>query len=213
MDKYKNGKIYTIRSFQTDDIYVGSTIEKLCSRMSKHRYEYRKYLKNNNRGFYSSFEILQYKDAYIELLEEYPCNSKEELCKKEGEYIRSMDCVINKCMAGIYKTDKEYYEENKEKVLQQQKEYYENNKEKILEYHKEYYENNEEKIKEYQKEYSKNNKEKIKEYHKEYTSRPEIKEKRKKRDNIKINCACGSVVRKGEIRRHERSKKHLAYII
>ena len=40
MPDYKQGKIYTIRC-KTDDtlIYVGSTIEPLCKRMSKHKYD------------------------------------------------------------------------------------------------------------------------------------------------------------------------------
>ena len=29
----------------------------------------------------------------IELVENYPCNSKEELEKKEGEYIKNNECV------------------------------------------------------------------------------------------------------------------------
>ena len=165
MPNYQNGKIYTIRSFQTDDIYIGSTIEKLCSRMTKHRYEYRKYLKNNNRAFYSSFKILQYEDAYIELLEEYPCNNKMELCKKEGEYIRSMDCV-NKRNTGL--------------TEEQKKEY-------IIKY---------------------NRQDEVKERKKKWENKPENKEKLKE----KIICICGSVCRKGDIRRHERSKKHLAFL-
>jgi len=47
---------------------------------------------------------------------------------------RSNDGLQSKCK----KCRKEYYENNKEKILKQKKDYYENNKEKI----KEYYENN-----------------------------------------------------------------------
>jgi len=64
-------------------------------------------------------------------LECCPCDNKEELTKKEGEYIRSTDC-INKQIAG--RTQKEYREDNKEKVKEQRKEYYENNKDKIMEW-------------------------------------------------------------------------------
>ena len=128
MDKYKNGKIYTLRSFQTDDIYIGSTIEKLCSRMSKHRHEY-KIWKKGKYHYVSSFNILQYEDAYIELLEEYPCNNKMELHKKEGEYIRSMDCV-NKMVAGRTRKD---YEKERNKTIHR--------KEYKKEYQKEYRKN------------------------------------------------------------------------
>ena len=50
----------------------------------------------------------------------------------------SKDGLRSKCK----KCRKEYYENNKEKILKQKKEYRENNKEKILEYQKEYRENN-----------------------------------------------------------------------
>jgi hypothetical protein len=63
---------------------------------------------------------------------------------------------------------KEYYLNNKEKLLEQRKEYYLNNKEKLLEQRKEYYLNNKEYQKEYQKEYRLNNKEKILEQTKKY---------------------------------------------
>jgi aspartate carbamoyltransferase regulatory subunit len=36
-------------------------------------------------------------DAYIELIEYFQCDTKEELSKREGEIMRSMDCV-NKCI-------------------------------------------------------------------------------------------------------------------
>tara|TARA_R110000823_G_C15701201_1_gene476481 strand:+ start:184 stop:606 length:423 start_codon:yes stop_codon:yes gene_type:complete len=90
----------------------------------------------------------------IELIELYPCNSKDELNKREGELIRSMDCV-NKNIAG--RTYKEYYVENKEYY----KKYNEDHKEKI----KEYREEHKTEAKEYQKEYRKANTEYIKDYY------------------------------------------------
>ena len=71
---------------------------------------------------------------------------------------RSKDGLQSNCK----KCMKEYYENNKEKILEQRKEYRENNKEKI----KEYYENNKEKILKQKKDYYENNKEQKKEYNK-----------------------------------------------
>ena len=56
---------------------------------------------------------------------------------------------------------KQYRENNKEKIAEQHKQYYENNKEKIAEQRKQYNENNKEKIVEYKKQYYEENKEKI----------------------------------------------------
>ena len=49
----------------------------------------------------------------IELVELYPCNSKMELEKQEGRYIKENHCV-NKHIAG--RTNIEYYNDNKEQV-------------------------------------------------------------------------------------------------
>ena len=140
MPNYQNGKIYCIRSHQTDDIYIGSTTQKLCVRMAGHRKDYKRFI-NNKTHYYTSFDLCKYDDAYIELLEEYKCNNKEELEKREGEIIRSMDC-INKLVVGRTKQeyDKEYYKINKKKLKEYQKTYKLNpeNMKKIKECKKEY---------------------------------------------------------------------------
>ena len=38
MPNYQNGKIYKIHSYQTDDIYIGSTTNTLSRRFSEHKY-------------------------------------------------------------------------------------------------------------------------------------------------------------------------------
>ena len=125
---YQNGKIYTIRSHQTPLIYIGGTCTALRKRMHKHRSMYRMYLKGSKK-YISSFEILKYDDAYIELLELCPCNMKIELDRREGQLIRSHDCV-NKIIPG--RTRKEYYQDNKDRI----KQYYQDNKDRIKEYQK-----------------------------------------------------------------------------
>lgn len=143
---YANGKIYTIRSFQTDKYYIGSTTQTLTKRLSKHKAYYK-------QGKYvSSAEIIQYGDAYIELLEDFPCFKKDQLCKREGQLIRDhKDNCVNKNIPG--RTDKEYYKDNKEQRLEQMKEYRADNKEKIAERMKKYYEDNKEHRVEYQRQY------------------------------------------------------------
>lgn len=160
MPDYKLSKIYSIRSHQTEEIYIGSTTQSLAVRLAKHKTPTNKYC--------SSTEILKYPDAYIELIELFPCNSKEELNRKEGEHIRSSNCV-NKNIAG--RTREEHYQDNKDKLLEQQKEYDKINKDKIAEYKKEYYQDNRNKILEQKKEYEQINKEKIAERQKQYRLR------------------------------------------
>jgi len=142
-NKYNNGKIYSLRSHQTDKIYIGSTTQPLYKRLYDH--------KNQKVN-----ELANYDDVYIELIEEYPCKNRMELEKKEGEHIRANDCV-NKNIAGRTRTCKEYYVDNKNKILELKKQYYLNNKDKISEkskkYNKQYYLNNKDKISEKNKQY------------------------------------------------------------
>lgn len=92
---YKNGKIYTLRSYQTDDVYYGSTTQPLSKRLSGHKAKY-KCWQSGKYHYMSSFEIIKFDDCYIELYEDYPCNSKSELDRREGEIIRAEDNAINK---------------------------------------------------------------------------------------------------------------------
>ena len=124
---YKNGKIYVLRSHQTEDIYIGSTTTKLSKRFNYHKNDFKKW-KNETQNYISSYELMKYDDVYIELLQGYSCENKMELRKREGEFIRSMKCV-NKKIEG--RTDKEYRADNKEKIRIQKKEWFEANQDKL----------------------------------------------------------------------------------
>ena len=188
---YKNGKIYTIRSYQTDDIYIGSTTQILTKRLSYHTKNY-KCWKNGKYHYVSSFELIKYGDAYIELLELCSCDSKMELGRREGELIRSMDCV-NKRIEG--RTKQEYLEDTKEYRKKWAVEYYENNKEKIKEYNKELYENNRHKRLQQAKEWGEANKEKI-----------------AKRRQKKYDCECGGKYTHSNKLIHFKTQKHQAHV-
>ena len=108
---YKNGKIYTIRSHQTDKIYIGSTTQPLSKRFHCHKGRYIISL-SRKTNYITSFEIIKYGDAYIELLEEFPCETKDQLHKREGECIRNEPNCVNKFVPG--RTTKQYREEHKD---------------------------------------------------------------------------------------------------
>ena len=75
---YSNGVIYTIRSYLTNKYYIGSTCSPLYKRFYEHKQVWRSHNKNYKK-YGSSCKMIDYGDAYIELLENYPCNSKNEL--------------------------------------------------------------------------------------------------------------------------------------
>ena len=105
MRNYQNGKIYTVRPRTRPDlVYVGSTIQPLSIRMGKHRCP---------DNVCTSKRVLEIGDAYIELVENYPCFNLEELRRREGEFQRSMDCINLRIEC---RTDAEYYQDNKERI-------------------------------------------------------------------------------------------------
>ena len=85
MPDYSKAKIYCIRSSQTEEVYYGSTCQPLNIRFSHH--------KSNLNQNITSKQILQYEDAHIELIEEFPCNNKAELNIRERYYIENNICV------------------------------------------------------------------------------------------------------------------------
>jgi hypothetical protein len=171
--KYQDGKVYQITCDEIDSVYIGSTCEPILSRrLANHRNDYKQYLKGN-RGYVTSFEIVQYPSAIITLIELVPCDSKDELLKRERFHIQISDGRVNKVVP--MRSIKEYRNDSKEKI----RKYYEDNKDKIKQsyvYDKEhkkqyrianiekinkYCADNKEKIYAVKKEYRKNNKESI----------------------------------------------------
>ena len=146
MPDYKNGKIYQLVCNETNEVYIGSTVQDLEVRLTRH--------KTPTNNCYSK-QIIDRGNYYIELLETYPCNNEYELNRKEGEYQRAIEC-INHDIAG--RTDAEWRQDNKEKLAKYYKEYKEDNKEAIAKHAHEYYQANKETFKEYYQ----NNKEAIK---------------------------------------------------
>jgi adenylate kinase family enzyme len=131
--------------------------------MAKHRGHY-KFWKSTGKGsFVRSFELFEeYRigNCFIEFIEAKSCMNGDEKNKLEGKYIRELE-FVNKNMTG--RTDKEFREDNKEKLEDKPTKYYEDNKEAIIERVKEYSEENKELITERHKIYRIKNAAKIKE--------------------------------------------------
>jgi len=218
MNKYKDGKIYGIVDNTNGNIYYGSTILSLRRRLTLHRSNFKKY-KNNSGPYISIFKILENNDYTIDKIEDFPCNSKKELEKREGFYHKYFDCV-NMVIAG--RSKEQWTLDNKEYLTNKKKEYYLNNKdffdekqrlykqnfpEKVKTCQKNYVEKNKQKILEEQKKYRKNNKSKLSEYFKNNY----LENKDKKLEKIKCD-KCDKIVIKCGLPRHKRTKYCLNYI-
>lgn len=191
MNKIKIGYVYCIRSHQTDQIYIGSTKQRLCNRIAKHRNHYKRYL-NGKCNYITSFELLKHDDAYIEIISEHENLTKNELHKFEGETIRTTLNCVNRCIAG--RNVKQYYNDNKDKIITYKKQYRCDNKDKISERDKQYSLIHKDQKKEYDHQYRSKNKDKINELRSQ-----------------KIMCPlCQCSFSRINKMRHERSQKHIS---
>ena len=145
-NRYQRGKVYQIICNVTGLCYIGSTIQTLSARMTGHRSDYKKHL-NGAKVYCKSFIILENNDYRTELICEYPCWSKMELCREEGKYQRKIECVNTK-IAGRIKT--EYYQDNKDKIKQRDIRYRRDNKDNIKEREAKRYHDNKDEIKQRQ---------------------------------------------------------------
>jgi len=131
MPNYADSQIYSLRCKDDDTlIYIGSTTLSLYERLAIHKCNSKKPQYKNNK-LYS--KITDWSKWYIQLEQEYPCQTKEELEKQEGIFIRKMG-TLNSHIAG--RCIKEYNHDNKEKIANYYKVYYQNNKERYKSYNK-----------------------------------------------------------------------------
>jgi len=81
---YSNGRIYFVEPIcdhEENEVYYGSTLQKLCKRMDKHRSDYKRW-KNGKKNKIMCFELFEkygVESCKIFLVELYPCTSREEL--------------------------------------------------------------------------------------------------------------------------------------
>lgn len=131
MPNYSLGKIYKITCDEEPWIcYIGSTCEpSLARRLAGHRGAYKQYLKSKDHKR-SSFATVKYKSAKITLVEEFPCNNKDQLLQRERYWNNELN-GISKSKAGIF-LELGYEEYHK----QHNKRYYVNNKERYQQYYR-----------------------------------------------------------------------------
>jgi molecular chaperone DnaK (HSP70) len=204
MTNYKTGRIYKIICSQSNDIYIGSTFNRLSDRFRQHKLAFNQYLNNNHCciSIFPYFEKYGIENFKIILIKEYNVCDKKGLLVYEQLWINKLNSINNWCAfqpfnkkqyGKLYYENnkdykKQYYENNKDNIKDYKKQYRENNKDKIKQYGKLYYENNKDNIKNYKKQYYENNKDKIKQYYE--NNKDNIKDYKKQyyennKDNIK----------------------------
>ena len=213
-ERYQRGKIYCLRSHQTDLVYIGSTVQSLSKRMGGHRDDYKRWLKGTF-SYVTSFEIIKYADHYIELVESYPCKTKAELERREGQVMRDTENCCNRIIAG--RTPFQWYIDNKDKIDEYRAEWRAKNKDKVAEQKLKYYIDNKDKIDKYRAEWRDKNKDKVAGYHaKNKEKRIEYRDKNRDKNNEKkrekVQCECGSEVNRSCLARHRKTEKHQKWV-
>ena len=128
MPDYKKSKIYKLES-KSGLIYIGSTTQTLSNRKAGHIQSYKRWL-NGGYGYTTSFDLFE-KDGFcvdIVLIEDFPCERKEQLHKREGEICKQYTCV-NKNIAG--RNDKQYRDDKKLEINIRNKIYRQKNNDRI----------------------------------------------------------------------------------
>jgi len=153
MPNYQDSKIYRLVCNTNNLTYYGSTTQPLSKRLHQHKCKIKQKIKSCKNFDPNNIQIF--------LVENYKCDNKEQLIKKEREYIEKYECV-NLNIPGREK--KEYYEDKKEHIKDNVSKWRNENKERI------------------------------------------------KTNNINIVCDCGAEIKKYEMSRHKKSKKHMKLV-
>ena len=138
--------------------YIGSTKSELKCRLYQHKHHSILY---PERKVYSYILTTGWENVKIVSIEEVSCSSREELLKKENEYIKKslsdpLCLNINKAVL------------TKEELLQDHRDYVQANKEKVDAYHANYRRENAEERREYTRQYAAEHPEQVKATRKTY---------------------------------------------
>jgi len=208
---YQNAIIYKIEcnDINIKECYIGSTVN-----FVGRRYDHKK-INNNPKSKQYNYKVYQFirdnggwENWTMKSIINYPCNSRKELILKEQEILETYDNTLN--MVSAFRSKKQYYIDNAEKINERNKQYYNDNAKKINKKSRQYKIDNAEKLKEKSKQYYIENAEKILQYKKQYYN-DNLEKIKKKRTEI-IQCDCGRWSTRGSIARHRKSKIHTDFL-
>ena len=114
MPNYQNGKIYKLVNDVDNDIYVGSTTTSLSMRKSKHVNSAKT---RSDRCVYEHLNEIGWDNVKIILIENFPCDSREELVARERYWFEQLQPTLNIQCPGRNKKEWNiaYYEKIKQR--------------------------------------------------------------------------------------------------
>jgi group I intron endonuclease len=159
-NRYANGKIYRLVNNVDDEFYVGST----CGKLSKRKNEHKSLTKSKPHiKIYQHLNNIGWENVSIVLIEEYPCENKMELLRRERHWVDELNPSLNKQVPT--RTQQQYRDDNKDRIRQRDASYYEKNRTRIIESTTKYRAENIQQINETKKKYVEKNREKLRDYH------------------------------------------------
>ena len=92
MPDYQNGKVY--KMVAGGMTYVGSTTRTLAQRKASHRANWKRWKAGKGHKV-TSFDLFECEEEPVDivLLEDVPCERKEQLHARERHWIEALDCV------------------------------------------------------------------------------------------------------------------------
>jgi hypothetical protein len=186
---YSNTTIYKLccKDLSITDIYIGHTTDmrkrknvhkSTCNNEKDKSYNSKVYTFIRDNGGWDNWDMID--------VERFEAIDGNDAKKKERYYIEIFKATLNMVIPS--RTNKEYYEDNKEHLDEKRKEWHKENKEHFEEKKKEWREENKEYLLKKNKEYYENNKDII---------------------NSKVKCECGCEINKQGLIEHKKTKKHI----
>jgi hypothetical protein len=138
---YTNTVIYKIvcNDLTVTDLYVGHTTDFTkrknahktdCNNVNGKHYNLKVYKMIRDNGGWTNWTMIE--------IEKYECNDSNEAKARERYYLELLKAQLNSSVPG--RSQKEWYEQNKDDILLKNKQYHEQNRDNILLYQKQYHE-------------------------------------------------------------------------
>ena len=96
MPDYSKAKVYKLINSVDDNIYIGSTCNTLYKRKYKHKQDA---IRQTNRRVYKHLNDIGWENVSIILIEECPCDNRNQLLRREDYHIQSMKPELNSRIA------------------------------------------------------------------------------------------------------------------
>ena len=184
---------YKIVSSNTPKVYIGSTVKTIVTRLQEHEADYKRF-REGIFVYITSYDILEFKDYSIQLIESKLCETKADRDTIERYHILNNPTAVNKYQPGRLNLlgNEEYHRQYRQDNKEQAHQYRQEHKEQIAQHYRDH-------------------KEEYNARHRQYYQ--ENKEQINQKANTKHTCQCGGKYSLKHKTHHFKTQKHITYHI